>query len=24
MAFRAFFGPIRGVFAGEYPPKTAR
>ena len=24
MAFRAFFGPVRGVFAGEYPPKTAR
>jgi hypothetical protein len=24
VAFRAFFGPIRGVFAGEYPPKTAR
>jgi len=22
--FRAFFGPIRGVFAGKYPPKTAR
>jgi hypothetical protein len=22
--FRAFFGPIRGVFAGEDPPKTAR
>ena len=22
--FRALFGPIRGVFAGEYPPKTAR
>src|SRR5438128_4193088 len=20
----AFFGPVRGVFAGEYPPKTAR
>jgi hypothetical protein len=24
MAFRAFFGPIGRVFAGEYPPKTAR
>jgi hypothetical protein len=24
MAFRAFFGPIRGVRAGEDPPKTAR
>lgn len=24
MAFRAFFGPISRVFAGEYPPKTAR
>ena len=24
MAFGAFFGPICGVFAGEYPPKTAR
>jgi hypothetical protein len=24
VAFRAFFGPIRGVFAGEDPPKTAR
>jgi hypothetical protein len=24
MAFAAFFGPIRGIFAGEYPPKTAR
>jgi hypothetical protein len=24
MAFRAFFGPIRGVWAGEDPPKTAR
>jgi hypothetical protein len=24
VAFAAFFGPIRGVFAGEYPPKTAR
>jgi hypothetical protein len=22
--FRAFFASIRGVFAGEYPPKTAR
>jgi hypothetical protein len=24
MAFRAFFAPIRGVLAGEDPPKTAR
>jgi hypothetical protein len=24
MAFRAFFGPIRGVWAGADPPKTAR
>ena len=24
VAFRAFFASIRGVFAGEYPPKTAR
>jgi hypothetical protein len=24
MAFRAFFRPIRGVWAGEDPPKTAR
>ncbi len=24
VAFGAFFGPIRGVLAGEYPPKTAR
>jgi hypothetical protein len=24
VAFRAFFGSIRGVFAGEDPPKTAR
>ena len=24
MAFRALFGPIRGVRAGEDPPKTAR
>jgi hypothetical protein len=24
MAFRAFFGSIRGVFAGQDPPKTAR
>jgi hypothetical protein len=24
VAFRAFFGSIRGVFAGQDPPKTAR
>jgi hypothetical protein len=24
VTFGAFFGPVRGVFAGEYPPKTAR
>jgi hypothetical protein len=24
MAFRAFFGPVRGVGAGADPPKTAR
>jgi hypothetical protein len=24
VAFRAFFGPVGGVGAGEDPPKTAR